>query len=195
MMQSPSGSGNAGISKSTNGHGGPSSSGLANLATRSREDSPLVVTLDRKSAPRTIFSGDRLIDVDMPAGTRVVYPRAPLAALKDVDAAIRYAINHPYGTDPLHAKFRPGMKVVIAVDDISLPLPPMRRPDVRERVLTIVLGMLADHGVENVEIIIATSLHRRMTASEVRHIVGDKIFEAYWPNRLYNHDAEDPKGM
>src|SRR6478609_5898333 len=137
---------------------------------------PFVVTLDRKSAPRTIFSGDRLISVDMPAGTRVIYPRQPLAALKDVDAAIRYAINHPYGTDPLHAKLRPGMKVVIALDDISLPLPPMRKPDIRERVLTIVLALLADHGVDDVEIIIATSLHRRMTASEVRHIVGDKIF-------------------
>ena len=156
---------------------------------------PLVVTLDRKSAPRTIFSGDRLIDVDMPVGTRVIYPKRPVEALKDVDAAIRYAINHPYGSDPLHAKLRPGMKVVIALDDISLPLPPMRRPDIRERVLTIVLQLLADHGVEDVEIIIATSVHRRMTASEVRHIVGDRIFEAYWPRRLYNHDAEDPKGM
>jgi nickel-dependent lactate racemase len=157
--------------------------------------SPLVVTLDRKSAPRTIFSGDQLIDVDLPAGTRAVYPKPPLEALKDVDAAIRYALNHPYGTDPLHAKLRPGMKVVIAVDDISLPLPPMRAPDVRERVLTIVLEMLADHGVDDVEIIIATSLHRRMTAAEVRHMVGSRIFDTYWPTRLYNHDAEDPKGM
>ena len=73
------------------------------------------------------------------------------------------------------------MKVVIAIDDISLPLPPMRRPDVRERVLTVVLELLADHGVDDVEIIIATSVHRRMTASEVRHIVGDRIFHAYWP--------------
>src|SRR5206468_756945 len=52
--------------------------------------SPLVVTLDKRSAPRTIFYGDRLMDVDMPPGTRVVYPRPPLAPLKDPDAAIRY---------------------------------------------------------------------------------------------------------
>ena len=87
------------------------------------------------------------------------------------------------------------MKVVIAIDDISLPLPPMRRPDVRERVLTVVLELLADHGVDDVEIIIATSVHRRMTGDEIRHVVGDKIFDAYWPNRLYNHDAEDPTSM
>jgi nickel-dependent lactate racemase len=66
---------------------------------------------------------------------------------------------------------------------------------VRERVLTIVLQLLADHGVDDVEIIIATSVHRKMTAQEVRHIVGDKIFNAYWPKRLYNHDAEARDGM
>src|SRR6185312_9671491 len=36
---------------------------------------------------------------------------------------------------------------------------------------------------------------RRMTAAEVRWIVGNKIFESYWPDHLYNHDAEDPNGM
>ncbi|HSY24904.1 MAG TPA: lactate racemase domain-containing protein [Polyangiaceae bacterium] len=160
-----------------------------------RGDHPLVVTLDKRSAPRAVFSGDQVLEVDLPAGTRVIYPRPPLEPLKDPDAAIRYALNHPTGSDPLHARLRPGMKVVIAIDDVSLPLPPMRRPDVRERVLTVVLQMLAEYGVDDVEIIIATSVHRRMTAAEVRHIVGDRIFKAYWPDRLYNHDGEDPRGM
>src|SRR5260370_41446756 len=55
--------------------------------------------------------------------------------------------------------------------------------------------MMGDQGVHDVEIIVATSIHRRMTGDEVRHMVGDRIFRAYWPDRLYNHDAEDPKGM
>jgi lactate racemase len=156
---------------------------------------PCVVTLDSRSAPRTLFSGDRLVEVDLPTGTRVLYPKPPLTPLKDVDAAIRYAVNHPHNSEPLYAKLRPGMKVTIAVDDISLPLPPMRRPDVRERVLTIVLDLLADHGVDDVEIIIATSVHRRMKPAEVRHMVGDKIYNAYWPKRLYNHDAENLANM
>lgn len=156
---------------------------------------PCVVTIDSRSAPRVLFSGDRLAEVDLPTGTRVIYPKPPLAALKDVDAAIRYAINHPYNSEPLYAKLKPGMKVTIAVDDISLPLPPMRRPDIRERVLTIVLELLADYGVDDVEIIIATSVHRRMKDFEVRHIVGDKIFNAYWPKKLYNHDAENAAQM
>lgn len=156
---------------------------------------PCLVTLDRDSAPRVMFSGDRLVEVDLPAGTRVLYPKPPLSPLKDVDAAIRYAINHPYGTEPLHAKLKPGMKVTIAVDDISVPLPPMKRPDVRQRVLEIVLQQLADYGVDDIEIIMALGVHRRLKAHEVRHIVGDKVFSSYWPHKLYNHDPEDPDGM
>jgi lactate racemase len=172
-----------------------SSSEIAVRPPGARDSHPLVVTIDKKSAPRAVFSGTQLIEVDLPVGARVLYPRPPMAALKDVDAAIRYALTHPLESEPLYAKLRPGMRVVIAMDDVSVVLPPMRRPDVRGRVLTIVLELLADHGVEDVEIIIATSVHRRMTAEEVRHVVGDRIFEAYWPKRLYNHDAEDPKGM
>lgn len=156
---------------------------------------PSVAYIDKHSAPRLIFSGDQLLEVDMPIGTRVIYPNPPLAALKDVDAAIRYAINHPYNSEPLYAKLKPGMKVFIAIDDISLPLPPMRRPDIRERILTIVLELLADYGVDDYEMCIATSFHRRMTGNEIRHIVGDRIFDAHYPDRLYNHDAEAPDGM
>ena len=32
---------------------------------------PCVVTIDHKSKPRTIFAGDKLVEVDMPVGTRV----------------------------------------------------------------------------------------------------------------------------
>ncbi|MEM1034986.1 MAG: lactate racemase domain-containing protein [Myxococcota bacterium] len=156
---------------------------------------PCLVTIDSRSAPRTLFSGDRLVDVDLPTGTRVLYTKPPMKPLRDVDAAIRYAINHPENSEPLYGLLRPGMKVTIAIDDISLPLPPMRRPDVRERVLTIVLDLLTDHGVDDVEMIIATSVHRRMKAFEVRHMVGDRIFDKYWPDRLYNHDAEDAEQM
>ncbi|MEZ4231023.1 MAG: transcriptional regulator, partial [Polyangiaceae bacterium] len=78
---------------------------------------PCVVTLERDSAPRVLFAGDSLVEVDLPAGTRVIYPKPPMEGLKDVDAAIRYAINHPENSEPLYAKLRPGMKVTIAIDD------------------------------------------------------------------------------
>ena len=85
------------------------------------------------------------------------------------------------------------MRVTIAIDDISLPLPQMRRPDIRERLLNQVLQTLADYGVDDVHLIIATSLHRRMTEAEIRRMVGERAFKQYWPDRLYNFDARESR--
>jgi hypothetical protein len=88
------------------------------------------------------------------------------------------------------------MKLTIAFDDISLPLPPMRRPDVRQRVIEAVLDLAAEAGVDDVHLIAALALHRRMTEAELRHAVGDRVYDAFAPaGLLYNHDAEDPDGM
>ena len=65
----------------------------------------------------------------------------------------------------------------------------------RQTILEIVLELLADSGVDDVHIIIANALHRRMTEAEMKRMVGEKIFDAYYPDRYYNHDAEDPDGM
>jgi len=162
---------------------------------RPRDVEENIVTIDTDSAPRILFYGENFLVEDLPVGTRVVYPRRPMVGLPNPRAAIRYALNHPEEMEPLHALLEPGMKVTIAVDDISLPLPPMARPDIRETILEIVCEMLADHGVDDVHIIVATSLHRRMTDAEIRRMVGDKVWKAYAPERLYNHDACDPDGM
>src|SRR5438477_13181661 len=106
-----------------------------------------VVTIDTDSAPRILFYGEDFLSEDLPIGTRVIYPRRPIAGLPNPRAAIRYALHHPDDMDPLHALLFPGMKVTIAIDDISLPLPPMARPDIRETICGIVLDMLTDHGV------------------------------------------------
>ncbi len=154
-----------------------------------------VVELDNKSAPRLMWSGEDLLSVRFPAGTRVMYPNPTIRGLPDRDHAIRYTLAHPEGMDPLDTLLKPGMKVTIAIDDISLPLPKMWRPDIRESVLKIVLETLAAKGVEDVHIIIATSFHRRMEPFEIKWAVGSTIFRKYYPDRLYNHDGEAPGGM
>jgi len=163
--------------------------------SRLYEQTEQIVTIDRDSAPRLLFSGEDLLLEDLPVGTRVIYPRPPIEGLSNVKAAIRWAINHPEGCDPLHAQLRPGMKVTVALDDISLPLPPMRTPDVRQQVLEVILELLADSGVDDIHLVIAICLHRRMTEAEMKRMVGQKIFDAYHPDRFYNHDAEDPDGL
>ncbi len=83
------------------------------------------------------------------------------------------------------------MKLTIAFDDLWLPLPPMRPPDVRQLVIEEVLELAAAAGVDDVELIVATALHRRMTAAEIKHVVGERVFRSFYPDRLYNFDAED----
>ena len=151
----------------------------------------LVVTTNRRSESRLIPYGEEFLFEKLPVGTRVIYPPPPLEALADPDQAIRYALLRPENQDPLFAQLNPNMRVTIAIDDISLPLPQMRRPDIRERLLNQVLQTLADYGVDDVHLIIATSLHRRMTEPEIRRMVGEKAFKQFWPDRLYNFDAEN----
>src|SRR5436305_1680370 len=79
-----------------------------------------VVYIDTDSAPRIFFYGEDFLLEDLPVGTRVIYPRKPLAPLPNPRAAIRYAITHPHEAEPLHAQLRPGLKVTIAIDDISV---------------------------------------------------------------------------
>jgi lactate racemase len=151
----------------------------------------LVVTTTRRSESRLIPYGEEFLFEKLPVGTRVIYPPPPLEALADPDQAIRYALLRPENQDPLFAQLNPNMRITIAIDDISLPLPPMRRPDIRERLLNQVLQTLADYGVDDVHLIVATSLHRRMTEPEIRRMVGEKAFKQFWPDRLYNFDAEN----
>lgn len=156
-----------------------------------------VLDVDRQTPPILFHHGEGFRMEKLPVGrSRVIYPGEPLEGLKDPDDAILDALLNPIDDDPLPEILTPGMKLTIAFDDLSLPLPPMARPDSRQRILEAVLDMAAAAGVDDVHIIAALGLHRRMTDPELRHAVGDRVFEAFHPHGLlYNHDAEDPDGM
>ena len=156
-----------------------------------------VLDVDRQTPPILFHHGEGFRLEKLPVGrSRVIYPSEPLRGIADPDGAIRRALLEPLNDDPLPSILRPGMKLTIAFDDLSLPLPPMERPDVRQRIIEAVLDLAAAAGVDDVHIIAALALHRRMTEAELRHAVGDRVYEAFAPHgMLYNHDAEDPDGM
>src|SRR3982074_1826249 len=156
-----------------------------------------VLDVDRSTPPTLMWHGEGFRLERLPVGSRVIYAPEPIDALEDPDGAIRDALLHPLGdSQPLPALLRPGMRLTIAFDDISLPLPPMRSPDVRQRVIEAVLDLAAEAGVDDVVLIAALALHRRMTEPELRHALGDRVYDAFEPNgRLLQHDAEDPDGM
>jgi len=155
-----------------------------------------VLDVDRSTPPTLFFHGEGFRLERLPVGSRIVYPGEALPVLRDPDEAIRQALLQPVGQDPLPAQLFPGMKLTIAFDDVSLPLPKMRRPDIRQRVIEAVLDLAAEAGVDDVHLIAALALHRRMTEAELRHAVGDRVYDAFAPHGLlYNHDAEDPDNL
>lgn len=156
-----------------------------------------VLDVDRSTPPTLFWRGERFSLEQLPADrSRIIYPPEPLAPIEHLDAAIRDALLHPVGSDPLPARLRPGMRLTIAFDDCSLSLPKMRRPDTRQRLVEAVLDMAAEAGVDDVHIIAALGLHRRMHDYELRHILGDRVVDAFEPRGLlYQHDAEDPDGL
>ncbi len=160
--------------------------------TRKASRPGLVLEVDRRTPPALFHFGEGFRLEKLPAGSRIVYPPEPVEPLRDPEAAIAHALEHPQNADPLRTQLRAGMKLTIAFDDISLPLPQMRRPDIRQMVMERVLSLAAEAGVDDVEIVAANSLHRRMTPAEIRRMVGDRVYRAFWPDRLRNFDAEDP---
>ena len=89
-----------------------------------------------------------------PLGTRVVYPPDSAARHPRRERArSAHALLHPIGdSKPLPELLFAGMKLTIAIDDISIPLPPMATPDIRQRILEHVIELAARKGVEDVEI-------------------------------------------
>lgn len=166
-------------------------------ADRSDPRPGFVLEVDRSTPPILFHHGEGFRLEKLPPGrSRVIYPSEPIAGLENPAAAISQALENPIDSPPLRELLKPDMKLTIAFDDLSLPLPPMRRPDIRQQVIEAVLDLAAEAGVEDVHLIAALALHRRMTEAELRHVVGDRVYDAFAPSGcLYNHDAEDPEGM
>jgi hypothetical protein len=156
-----------------------------------------VLEVDQSTPPTLFWHGEGFRLERLPTGSRVLYPPEPVDPLTDPVGAIRHALLHPLGdAEPLPALLRPGMRLTIAFDDVSLPLPPMRRPDVRQLVIEQVLDIAAEAAVDDVVLICALALHRRLTEAELRHAVGDRVYDAFAPHGLLQqHDAEDPDNL
>src|SRR5437879_12379006 len=100
-----------------------------------------VLEVDERTPPLLAHAGESFGLHRFPLGTRVVYPPDSLPSIGDVTGTIRDALLHPLDSEPLPELLRPGMRLTIAFDDLSLPLPPMRTPDVPQRVSEQVLAL------------------------------------------------------
>ena len=60
------------------------------------EESQVVFT-EKGSPPRALFYGENFLLEDLPVGTRVIFPRPPLAGVPNTKAAVR---RHSNGQAP-----------------------------------------------------------------------------------------------
>ena len=92
-----------------------------------------VLEVDDRTPPMVVHEGQGFRLENFPLGTRVVYPPESLPAVprrRRGDPARAAATRE--GSEPLPELLKPGMRLTIAFDDISIPLPPMRKPDIRQ---------------------------------------------------------------
>jgi lactate racemase len=155
-----------------------------------------VLEVDERTPPLLVPDGDRFRLEKFPLATRVIYPAESLIPVPGLSEAINAALDAPSQSEPLSALLEPAMRLTIAFDDIGTPTPRMRRPDIRGKVIEAVLTRAAAVGVDDVALVSANGLNRRMTAEELQHIVGERVFRSFFADGLLtNHDAEDASSL
>ncbi|GAA3605229.1 lactate racemase domain-containing protein [Microlunatus ginsengisoli] len=151
-----------------------------------------VLEVDDRTPPLAVPSGDGFRLERFPLGTRVVYPGDPIDPVPDIGEAIAEALDAPLESAPLSERLRAGMRLTIAFDDNSTPVPAMPSPDIRARIIEAVLTRAAAAGVDDVALICANGLNRRLTPAELEALVGERVFRSFFADDLLtNHDAED----
>jgi lactate racemase len=97
--------------------------------------SGFVLNVDDRTPPLIVPSGDGFLLERLPFGSKVIYPAESLDVVPDLSEAVGAALDAPLDSAPLDALLHPGMKLTIAFDDITVPTPTMRRPDIRATII------------------------------------------------------------
>lgn len=141
--------------------------------------------------------GDGKMEIELPDSATVVVPGETYQDPPSVDPweSTRRALAAPLGLPPLSESVGAGSRVVIAFPDkvkggtnaashrrVSIPL---------------IVSELMRSGVEreNISLVCAIGLHRKNPLNELYEYLGKEIVNAFWPDRLLMHDAEDPDGI
>ena len=84
------------------------------------------------------YSGNNLIDVELPDDATVLYPPEAIPGIpkRSIPQALRAAVENPLGMPPLKELVGRDSRVLIAFDDNCQPFPPMQRPDIRHVPMT-----------------------------------------------------------
>ena len=130
------------------------------------------------------FPYDEFQPVEIPDGmVDGVYELDPAIPAKSDVGLIEDALDEPIASERLEARVRPGMQVVVVVDDGS-------RNTRIDLMLPAVLARLASAGLspDDITVFVALGTHRRMTDGELRRKYTAAVVDAH---RIVNHDWHD----
>jgi len=141
--------------------------------------------------------GDATMEVEVPDSALVFWPGRSHQDPPEVDPAeaTRRALAAPLGLPPLRDLVGPDSRVVIAFPDRVKGGAHERAH--RKVAIPIIVEELERAGVRRRDIVLlcAMGLHRKNTFDELVAYLGQGTVQAFWPNRLLMHDAEDPAGI
>ncbi len=136
-----------------------------------------------------IYFGDDVFLHDFSDNIDIYHAKDPMRPLENARNAIKEAIENPIESKKLGELITNASEISICFDDISVPLPPMKK-DVRALAAEVIVEKLTDIGVkkENIRFTCATGLHRKCTPRELKHMLGKKIYTAF-KSQIYNNDV------
>ena len=139
--------------------------------------------------------GDGQVEVNVPDEADVFETGVTVQdppALPDPKAATREAIRHPLEMPTIPELVHPGSKIVIVFPDRVKG--GYQETSHRKTSIPLIIEECEKAGAreEDFLLICSNGLHRKNTPEEIRHILGDAIFDRFYPKgQIINHDSED----
>lgn len=150
--------------------------------------------VDERTPPLLVRSAAGVRLEQFPLGTQVVYPTDDQRWGSAAELA-EQALSQPLAGEPLAAQLRPGMKLTITFADVSVPTP-WAADDVRRVLVEQVLELAAAAGVDDVALVAACGIRRRLTEEDYRRLLGERVSRSFANDpRLTSHDASDDAGL
>ena len=122
----------------------------------------------------------------------VTVPDPPCIPEDRLEEETLRSLRNPIGMTPLTELAKKGSKVTIVFPDRVKG--GEQKTSHRKISIKLILKELYSVGVEKKDILLICSngLHRKNTVKEIRNVLGDELFDEFWPtHQIINHDSED----
>ncbi len=150
--------------------------------------------VDERTPPTLVRSASDVRLERLALGTQIVYPPDG-QPWGDAVAASAKALESPVDGTPFAKRLWAGMRLTITFADISV-LAPAAADDPRRAVVEQLLTAAAGAGVDDVVLVAATGLRRRLGPEDMRRMLGERVSRSFAGDpRLTSHDASDDAGL